>query len=242
MNRASFGDTRDLFKYDLVRHVMKALPVFDRIAVIPMLSSAAKTKRGSGCQARDLELAKKKGRAGSQNSELLARMMHLQETDSDLDYFASVRDYFMEEKITFEVLGTPPFTHADRSRYFSSVLARFPQQSLVFLDPDTGIEEGRPSEKHVLFGEIEKIYAKMDKKSLLMIYQHIPRENRKKYMCRRCSELQDLTGCSPHTITDNEIVFFFMDKNPILRENLEDVLCRYANSYPALDSGGNDPE
>ena len=38
MNRQFFGDTRDLFKYDLVRHVMKALPVFDSFTFIPMLT------------------------------------------------------------------------------------------------------------------------------------------------------------------------------------------------------------
>ena len=53
---------------------------------------------------------------------------------------------------------------------------------------------------------------------------------------RRCSEIYNLTDTHPITITDNEIVFFFIVKNPRLHESLEDVLSLYANTYPMLSS------
>jgi len=70
MNRKYFGDTRDLFKFDLVRHLVKSLPELEGFAFVPMLTedSTAGTKRRGG--ALDLDRALKAGKAGSQNQAL----------------------------------------------------------------------------------------------------------------------------------------------------------------------------
>ena len=64
MNGPSFGDTRDLFKFDLVRHIMKAIPVFDSFTFIPMLTDTPVQASGKRSAARDLKKATKSGRAG----------------------------------------------------------------------------------------------------------------------------------------------------------------------------------
>jgi hypothetical protein len=38
MNRIFFGDARDLFKFDLVRHIMKAFPDLLSFTFVPMLT------------------------------------------------------------------------------------------------------------------------------------------------------------------------------------------------------------
>ncbi len=38
MNRLFFGDVLDLFKFDLVRHIMKAFPDLLRFTFVPMLT------------------------------------------------------------------------------------------------------------------------------------------------------------------------------------------------------------
>jgi hypothetical protein len=236
MNRTSFGDTRDLFKYDLVRHIMKALPLFDSFTFVPMLSEDEESAGVKKKAAKDLEKAVKIGRAGSQNRDLLTHMARLQEIDSDLEYFQTIHAYFKKENILVDILHKQSFSHQNRSRYFDSILSHFPKKSLIFLDPDVGLEETKPSKKHLLFDEVRKLFEKMDSRSVLMIYQHIPRENRDGYIVRRCSELHTLTGLHPTTITDREIVFFFMTKNPRLHESFEDTLSLYANTYPMLSS------
>jgi hypothetical protein len=238
MNRQFFGDTRDLFKYDLVRHLMKSLLVFDSFTFIPMLTEDAgpvKTKKSS---AKDLEKATKNGKAGSQNKDLLEHMTHLQEIDDDLEYFQTIGAYFKKENIIADILHKHPFSHEERGRYFDNILTRLPKKTLIFLDPDVGLEESKPSKKHLLFEEVKKIYDAMDSKSVLMIYQHFPRENHDGYVRRRCEELQGLTGTCPISITDNEIVFFVMVKSEKLRVNVEDSLSIYADTYPALSSSG----
>jgi hypothetical protein len=235
MNRQFFGDTRDLFKYDLVRHIMKALPLFDSFTFIPMLTEEEPVKKKS--TARDFEKATKHGRAGSQNQDLIAHMERLQEIDDDLEYFQTVGAYFRKENILVDILDSSPFSHEKRARYFNNITAHLPKKSLIFLDPDIGLEESRPSKKHLLFDEVKKIFGRMDTKSALMIYQHFPREKRDVYIRRRCTELHDLTGTCPVTITDNEIVFFFLVDDPRLQEKLEGVLSLYADTYPVLNSG-----
>ena len=236
MNRTFFGDTRDLFKYDLVRHVMKALPIVTSFTFIPMISKEAEPAGRTKSAAKDLQKALKAGRAGSQNKELMIQMERLQEIDDDLAYFQAIKDYFLTENILIDIIPDTPFTHKDRDDYFKSVLSHLPKKSLIFLDPDIGLEESKPSKKHLLYAEVKTIADKMDPQSVLMIYQHFPRENHEGCVRRRCSELHRETGCCPISITDNEVVFFFMVKNPRLRESLEDVLSRYANSYQFLES------
>lgn len=235
MNRQFFGDTRDLFKYDLVRHVMKALPVFDSFTFIPMLTEEeAGKKKGA---AKDFEKATKLGKAGSQNKDLISHMERLQEIDDDLEYFQTIGAYFKKENIILDILHPHPFTHEARNQYFDNILTHFPKRSLLFLDPDIGLEETKPSKKHLLFDEVEKIFEKLDLQSVLMIYQHFPRKKHEEYVRQRCTEMYQLTGTHAITITDNEIVFFFLVKNPRLHQSLDDVLSLYADTYPMLSSG-----
>ena len=238
MNRQFFGDTRDLFKYDLVRHIMKALLIFDSFTFIPMLTEddePVKRKKGS---TKDLDKAIKAGKAGSQNKDLVEHMERLQEIDDDLEYFQTIRAYFKKENIIADIIHKHPFSHEERGRYFDNILTRLPKKSLIFLDPDIGLEEIKPSKKHLLFDEVKKIFDSMDTKSVLMIYQHFPREKHVGYVRRRCEELHNLTGTCPISITDNEIVFFVIVKNEKLRENCEETLALYADTYPALSSSG----
>lgn len=238
MNRSFFGDMRDLFKYDLVRHIMKALPQFASFTFVPMLSDDAAAAAGTKSSAKDLEKAVKAGRAGSQNRDLLTHMARLQEIDSDLEYFQTVHAYFKKENIVAGILHKHPFTDKGRAEYFDDVISGIPEKSLIFLDPDTGLEERKPSRKHLLFEEMKRINDAMDAGSALMVYQHFPRESHDGYVRRRCKKIHEVTGAYPLTITDNEIIFFVLVKNPKLREQMEDVLSRYANSYPVLESGG----
>lgn len=236
MNRTFFGDTRDLFKYDLVRHVMKALPLFDSFTFVPMLSDGAEPAAGRKSAAKDLKKAVKTGKAGSQNHELLLQMMRLQEIDDDLVYFREIREYFHRENILVDIIHDRPFTHKGRDAYFRAILTHCPKKTLLFLDPDIGLEESIPSKKHLLFEEVRKIAGTMDPRSVLMIYQHFPREHHDGYVRRRCRELYKVTGTRPVSITDNEVIFFFIVKNAKIRESLDEELDRYANTYPSLEA------
>ena len=236
MNRKHFGDIRDLFKFDLIRHIMKSMPGITGFTFIPLLTeSNGKPDRESGTK-KDMAKAVKTGKAGSQNGHLLQHISRLQEIDSDLEYVQSLHSYFKKENILIDILHPHTFTHKEREHYFNNVFASLPKKSLVFLDPDIGLEESKPSQRHLLFTEVKMIYDHIDAGSVLMIYQHFPRKVHEDYIRQRCTQLSELTGNSPLTITDNEIIFFLCTKSPNTHDRLETALENYANSYPALSS------
>ncbi|OPX61755.1 MAG: hypothetical protein A4E34_01521 [Methanoregula sp. PtaU1.Bin006] len=229
-----FGDARDLFKFDLVRHIMKAFPELGSFTFVPMLTEDEPVSGKKTTRTKDLGLAVKKGRAGTRNRELMEDLGRLQEIDDDLAYFHGIQSYFRKENIVVDVLHRDTFSHEHRENYFKKVFDRFPSSSLVFLDPDTGLEVKNPTQRHLLFDEVKRIFDRMDHQSVLMIYQHLPRVIREGYIRKRCRELASLTHSRPETITDNEIVFFILTKNPQHKTRLCAVLGEYADQYNTL--------
>lgn len=240
MNLSFSGDTRDLFKFDLVRHIMKSFPDLDSFSFIPMLTEDEESAAVKSGRNTDLEKAVKAGKAGSQNRDLMKHLKKLQEIESDMDYFTGIRTYFHQENILIDILHADRFSHRHRERYFQKMFDKFPRRSLIFLDPDTGLEVKNPTQRHLLFDELKRITELMDNRSILMIYQHFPRRTREGYVHERCSQIADIAGIRPVSITDNEIVFFLLVKSPRLRERLQDNVAKYANTYPALRSCGCD--
>ena len=236
-----FGDARDLFKFDLVRHIMKAFPDLLSFTFIPMLTEE-ETKTGRKKTAtKDLGRAQKNGRPGTRNIELMEELGRLQEIDDDLAYFHAIQSYFRKENILADVLHKDMFSHENRTNYFKKVFEKFPVNSLIFLDPDTGLEVRNPTRRHLLFEEVGMVFDHMDHQSVLMIYQHLPRVARDGYIKKRCRELATVTHSRPETITDNEIVFFILTKNPQFRTRLCAVLGEYSDQYNTLiacDCGG----
>jgi len=236
MNRKYFGDTRDLFKFDLVRHVMKSLPELEGFAFVPMLTAGTSGETKKSRAKTDLDGAMRAGKAGSQNQRLREQLARLQEIAGDREYLAGVSDYFSGEKILIDVCGSEPFTHSGRDSYLGSVFDSFPKKALIFFDPDTGLSEGKADKGHLLVQELAEIHDRMDTNSILMIYQHFPRVSHDGFVKKRCRLLEKITGTCPVTITDNEVVFFLLAKNPNLAGRLKDSLECYANTYPALSA------
>jgi hypothetical protein len=234
MNITFSGDTRDLFKFDLVRHLMKSIPGLDTFTFIPMLTDPAGPAKKS--RKADLARAVKDGRAGSQNRELMEHLGKLQEIEDDMAYLSGIHTYFTRENILIKIPNTNRFSHKQRESYFLKMFEGFPERSLIFLDPDNGLEVKNPTQQHLLFDEVRKIADAMDNRSILMIYQHLPRLTREGYIRDRCSKLTEVTGLTPVSITDNEIVFFLCTKDPRRRARLQDIVDAYADTYEFLQS------
>jgi len=232
MNRKYFGDTRDLFKFDLVRHLMKSLSEIGGFAFVPMLTTTPPGKKRR--EKTDLEHAVRAGKAGSQNQNLRQQLVRLQEIENDREYLAGISTYFTGEKILIDICGSEPFTHSGRDSYLGCVFEAFPKNALIFFDPDTGLADAKADSRHLLLQEIRQIYDRMDRNSILMICQHFPRVSHDGFVKKRCRELEKLTGSCPVTITDNEVIFFLLAKNTGLGGRLKNTLECYADTYPAL--------
>jgi hypothetical protein len=84
---------------------------------------------------------------------------------------ANIRTLQTEARI--DILDTP---FHDRTEYMKHILAamRSSQQgvSIVFLDPDTGLESKSPGPEHVLKTELRSIWQEMHAGDVLVLYQH----------------------------------------------------------------------
>jgi hypothetical protein len=215
---------------------MKSIPEFKSFTFVPMITEKKSRKKQKNSSKLDLGAAARKGLAGTNNLDLMTHLGRLQEINDDLEYFSGIHSYFRQENIMVDVLHKDRFSHENRVNYFQKLFEKFPAESLILLDPDTGLEVKNPTQRHLLFEEVNNIFDRMDSSSVLMIYQHIPRVIRKGYIKKRCEELSAVCGSLPETITDNEIVFFFLTKDQAMRSRLCKVLGEYTKHYNVLSA------
>lgn len=223
MKHQYFGDTRDLFKYDLLIELALGIPVLRRILFIPMLTPDDKSRGGTRTVFRD-------NHAGYRNVAL-RRFLSAHHTSRDITLIA---DYFRKRGIGMDMFG-PAFTAQARSAYFASA-ARFctgVPGSLIFIDPDIGLEVRHPDERHLLFTELHAVCRAADPPFLLMIYQHFPRVTRDSYVRFRLAQLQECCDRPPLALGDGQVVFFLLPSGEVA-DQVSSCLHRYAGHYPVL--------
>jgi hypothetical protein len=223
MNAKYFGDTKDLFKYDLITSLIKGFKGrIDRVVIVPMLTKY------------DPHF---KGNPGCRNTDLIACFRRLRRTEEVDHYYDELKSYIKElkadinkKKVRIRIEKSEIFSKQKRDEYFQSIYENFPTASLIFIDPDTGIKEKNVTEKHLSFSELKTFYDQLDNESILMIYQHyqrrrMPTPDEPK---RKFDEVLTLTGTAPLIIADNTVMFIFLTRNPELYERLTEVLRNYA--------------
>ena len=227
MKNQYFGDIRDLFKYDLALHLLGSIKRLDRFLFIPMLTPDDDRSDGG-------KTAYQRARAGTRNRELVEFLRsRVEQGRRDV---LEITGYFTSRGVEMHMHGDGKafFTQRGRAEYFGSIDQRALRSSLILLDPDIGLEVRDADEKHLMYSEVKQLCRRMGYNSLMMIFQYLPRENRPTYLYRRVMELKQLTGDQPEYISDNEIIFFFICKNPSLKEELVAALREYVRLYPDL--------
>ena len=221
MKNQYFGDNRDLFKYDLIYQIVKA-GLVDSVTFIPMLMAPDNTGHGR-------QTNRNQARVGARNKALM-RFLDKCVAEGKRDV-RQLESFFGRYGIKVEIYEDD-FSHQHRREYFTRVGGELVAGSLIFVDPDVGLEVGRPGEKHVLYSEVKDMYEGMDEHSILMIYQHFPRENHLEYLHRRVAELAEkICGEAPICIDDDEVILFFLTRNEALEESLTHLISDYAGSY-----------
>ncbi len=96
-----------------------------------------------------------------------------------------------------KVLDTP--CH-DRTGYLECVLAairRLSKPAIVFLDPDTGLEPGKPNLKHVLEMELREIWQGLRVGDLLVFYQHQTNRGGRPWVEEKKAQFETAIGLGP---------------------------------------------
>lgn len=217
MKHQYFGDIRDLFKYDIVCHLIESIPLLSKHTFIPMLTENDSRPDGN-------KTDYSKAPAGFFNIEL-ANFLKSRVQENKRNIY-ELEDFFSFKGIELKIYGKDSgyFTQSSRTNYFADIPPAYLCDSLVFLDPDNGLEIKGTNHQHVLYSEISNLYNRMNQNSIIMVYQHFPRENHARYLKRRSEELLGFTGENPAYISDNEIIFFYLTKSPMVRSGLDKAL------------------
>lgn len=223
MKNQYFGDNKDLFNYDLIQEIMGA-GLVEHLTFVPMLTPDDSKGYGK-------KYDRSKARAGFKNRELMGFLDDcIRKGERDI---RQVEGYFTGHGIEMTLYAKDTyFTQKNRGQYFAGIAGGLLQDSLVFVDPDTGLEVKKPGKGHVLFSEVKELYQRMNNSSILMLFQHFPRVNQIDYMNSRSTELkQKVSGEFPVCIDDGEVVFFFLTKDRNTEHRLTHVVGEYAKRY-----------
>lgn len=231
MKNQYYGDNKDLFKFDLIEQIMFSHLGIKNFFYVPMLTPNDDSGHGE-------DRVRKDASAGHHNHDLLRFLDKPNNQPKNERRVREIKEYFENEKklaIKFydHISDKEYFTHRNRKEYFSEVLSETPAKSLVFLDPDTGIEVKKSQDQHILYSELRQILEILDDLSVLMVIQFFHRGNHHEQMKRRTTELSKITNFLTY-IWDKKIIFFFLMRKESVKEGLESILKAYRRSYPKL--------
>jgi len=237
MKNQYFGDVRDLFKYDLIQWILTGIHSLQRFTFVPMLTKYDPKKSDRDIQ-RDFDRAKEYGRPGTNNKKLIGFLKEYGGIDKNKRDFTKIENYFRSEGIEALIYKDGEheyFQRKARDRYFKNIVGEYLHNPLIFVDPDIGLQVKNSTEKHLLYSEVrDDLYRRMDRDSILMIYQHFPRARRKhkEYLPPgRSNKLKEVTGDLPLYISDNEIFFLFLTRNGKVKNQLKRIISKYKRDY-----------
>lgn len=226
MNKQFLGDERDLFKFDLIKEIIQGKSKIEFFTYIPMLTDNDYRRENHGNK-RNLKDAK----AGSNNELLIDKLEEYKKIPIKDRTFYQIKRYFKELDIDNKFYQENEiFNNDNRFQYFKNIPYELLSKSLIFIDPDTGLQPKKSlNEKHILYWEVSYLYDQMDNDSLLIIYQHST--HKKDFLLEVERGLETNINCSPLYISDKDIAFFFLTKNRTLLENVYDTLKKYNDGY-----------
>jgi len=238
MKNQYFGDIRDLFKYDLIQNIVTQSEILERCIWVPMLTANDASSDGE---------RRTRPKAGWDNLELNAFIGSYTEgrNERNIAHLRTVRFFREPGFLVFSVqnsghLPLPDFDQSSRQSYFRKLNRALGPNSLVFLDPDTGIEpRSGSSERHILLAEIAGLCSSMDAGSVLMVYQHHDRKQRLAFFRDVTQRISQACDIEPLYVSDNHIAFFFLPKADSVRHELVGLLRGYTRRYPDIQFGPN---
>jgi hypothetical protein len=220
-----FGDSRDYFKYDLITCLL-GNDLLSNYVFVPMLTNHRVDGEGNIVPRQ----------VGGKSLDLLSFIGNC--GTKDLNHWETWLKPYVANYRTMQPVNETFFRDDARPKYwrlFSGLLSE--ADSLVFIDPDTGLETGTQSymqgqgrEKYIGNGELDYLFNCIDESSVLMIYQHLPR-NKKMHedsVSKKIGQAVSATNCqNVVAYRENDLAFIFLGKNESLFLSLSGMLENY---------------
>jgi hypothetical protein len=226
-----FGDTRDLFKYDLVLELLLKNDFLKRFTFIPMLTENVRNFHGR-------RINYDQARAGTRRKELCSFLaqcvMESRRNIIGLERF--FKSFKWARKIDFTIYRKNEyFSHEARTRYFNEIDRCLLSGSAILVDPDIGLavkSMGGREDNYITYSEVELLFNRMDRNSVLVIFQFIPRVERESYFSQIGRKLKTIVNSSVLYISDSQIAFFILTKNdPKVQRRVVNTIAEYGKAY-----------
>jgi len=164
MKQQYFGDARDYFKYELLTSLMRGLPRLGQLTCVWMLTPPTVRREGNRAFLPDPRLPE------------LTEFFRSRLRNGSRD-LGQMRTFFASCGFRYFPYGDAPpyFSMVSRQSYFRDIPDKALAGSLVFFDPDTGMEPRRLLDKHLGFGELADVFDRLDRDSVAVVYQHLRR-------------------------------------------------------------------
>jgi len=219
-----FGDDRDYFKYDLITTLVRNTSLRHYVFV-PMLTEHRHDNEGN--QAPKPRIGKR--------GELLSFIKSC--NGKSLAHWERWLAPHVESYRTIEPVDRTIFCNDTRENYWNRTQHLLEQrETLVFLDPDTGLQLGRKSRirerdwpKYILDKELGNLIESLHPTSALLVYQHLPRNMHwhattvdKKIACTK-----ECFGLHVSAYREGDLAFIAMTKSERVRKEVDGVFADY---------------
>ncbi|RPI69974.1 MAG: hypothetical protein EHM38_06935 [Geobacteraceae bacterium] len=219
-----FGDDRDYFKYDLITAIVTSTSLRHYVFV-PMLTEHRYDNEGNKLP---------KVRQGKRD-DLLAFIGRCR--DKNLKHWERWLAPYVASYRTVEPVGRTIFSNETRASYWLRFHRLLEQENtLAFLDPDTGLQLGRKSAireqdcpKYILDTELEQLVEKLHPSSALLIYQHLPRNMHwhKTTVNNKIVRARERYGLFASAYREGDLAFIALTKSEPVCHEVYRVLAAY---------------
>jgi len=232
-----FGDKRDLFKFDLLLDLLDAHGT-GRLTLVPMLTPDDGGNEGS---------LKRKDR-GFRRSELFDFLEQRRRLCLNGSCLPAWREFFSKQGIEYmPYRDTPPYyTYSGREDYFNQIPIEMLKDACLFIDPDIGIEHGKPSymrrqgfggmDKYLFLDCINKLTDRANN-VVFVVYQHLQRNSKlwARDTIMRATRVSAMLRKPVAFIREADLVFLVFSDSDMAFEKVYSALKNHASIHDLLD-------
>jgi hypothetical protein len=214
-----FGDARDYFKYDVLECVLDADPVWHQLTCLWMLTTPDGSGQGKVSFVPDPELP--------ELTEFFhERRSHETRKVSQMPMYLCRRGH----RVFSYRDDREDFTVTSRTAYFDEIPEIALRRSVVFFDPDNGLEPpGRATERHLLFEELLRVFRRMDEASVAVVFQYRRRVGG--FWEEMGSQIGDTLNVGLAYVAEPAVGFYVIPKDPSRLTQVEAALARVATRH-----------
>jgi hypothetical protein len=125
------------------------------------------------------------------------------------------------------------FTKVHRETYFEAIPVQALARSVVFFDPDNGMEPARvATEAHLRYSELNGVFRRMDHESVAVVYQHRPRLKASIFWPEVARRLDVALSSPVGYLAESDLAFYVIPRNTDGVGRVLTLLQEFADHWP----------